>query len=95
MTQPTWIADVDDLVAEVRRNPEGSWRGAEIALARTVPAATVEYLAVVGLAELATQTHRLDRDATVPCIGSVLAAGRYPDAFQPTDATKDVMRDAM
>jgi hypothetical protein len=85
-----WPSSIDDLVEKVRHSPEETWwAGAARMVEDGLPEDVVKYLAVVGLAELASWSYKIDRDRSEPCAGRVLAFGRYFPDKDPTDHTDD------
>jgi hypothetical protein len=79
MGELAWPESIDPVVQSARFGPEESfWDGAEAAVARGLPDEALRYLATVGLAELVTQTHRMERNAQALCIGDLLLIARVP-----------------
>lgn len=66
---------------------EGSedWFESAQAVVRSLPEAKRDHLAALGLAELVTRVHRIDRDSDAPCMGELAARERHPDRFPETD----------
>ena len=80
---PTWI---DGLVEAVRHAPEATfWESADRIVAEGLPKEAEEYLAVVGLAELASWSYKIDRDKAEPCTGRLLAFERYFPEIDPSE----------
>ncbi len=74
MAQREWPHELDDLIDRARFGPgEDFWASAERALHGRSPDETTRYLAVLGLTELVTQVHRIDRDSTALCAGDELS----------------------
>lgn len=72
MATPTWPEHLDDLVKRARLGGGDDWWSAAEAVLRTEPEATLRELAVIGLVELVTQVHKVERDRREPCAGTVL-----------------------
>lgn len=83
MTRPHWPAAIDPVVERARflPGPEDFWESAEKVVASGLPDDTMQYLATVGLAELVTWVHKIDRDASKPCAGELVARSQHPEVF--------------
>ena len=70
-----WPEHLDDLIMRARfGNGEDWWTSAEAVL-RTESEKTIRELAVIGLVELVTQVHKIERDVEGPCAGTTLRRG--------------------
>lgn len=76
-----WPEAIDDVVLRARFYPgdEVDWWQASEKIIEDLPDDQLRYLATVGLAELVTQTHRIDRDRQYLCIGDRLVIARHPE----------------
>ena len=70
----SWSSKVGELAQQARFDRSSSWREAADRLVATTDEETVRELAAIGLAEVVSQIHRLDRDKNAPCYGDDLAA---------------------
>lgn len=88
MDDREWPAQLDDLVDRARKGPGDDWWSSAEAVLRTAPEEAMRELAVIGLVELVTQVHKVDRDRHEPCAGDELrrsllrAAGFDDDAIE-------------
>lgn len=80
MTTKEWPEWIDDAVERARFGPgDDFWTSADVVV-NTLGEDSVRYLAVLGLAELAAWSHKIDRDRQYPCAGREIAFARYfPD----------------
>jgi len=75
-----WPESIDDVVKRVRFSPgDDDWWESSEKVVEGLPDDQLRYLATVGLAELVTQTHRIERDRSDLCIGDQLVIARFPD----------------
>jgi len=78
MAQRAWPHELDGLIDRARFGPgEDFWASAERTLQDRSPDQATRYLAILGLAELVTQVHRVDRDSTALCAGDELARALF------------------
>lgn len=91
MSQPEWPDWLDDLVRRVRFSPGDAdwWDAAEAALAEQQSDRTIHFLAVLGLVELVTQVHRMERTRFASCAGDELAKSLMRSLGYPTDDDQD------
>jgi hypothetical protein len=86
MTEQKWPEWIDDLVSQVRLGSEATfWETADRLVTEGLPAQSGRYLAVVGLAELASWSHKIDRDGAEPCVGRALAFERFLPGQDPRE----------
>lgn len=80
MTALEWPESIDDVVRRARFSPgDDHWWATSERIVADLPDDQLRYLATVGLAELVTQEHRIDRDRASLCIGDQLAIARRPE----------------
>jgi hypothetical protein len=79
MGVPEWPAWLDDLVRAVRfsQGNDDWWESAGAALRQPQSDKAIQFLAVLGLVELVTQVHRMERDKTALCAGDELTNGFF------------------
>lgn len=76
----SWSDSVGELAQEARFDQSShSWREAADKLVRAADPDTARELAAIGLTEVVSQIHRLERDPRAPCHGDELAAVRHAD----------------
>ena len=66
---PGWTDEVDELIRRARYTTGTNTDAAAAVLRDGVSPAAADFLALVGLAELTSQSFKWDRDATAPCAG--------------------------
>lgn len=77
-----WTDDLDDCVERARLvDGPWDWFAAAQAGVGSMPATKRDHLAALGLAELVSWSHKIDREATAPCAGEQAARERYPRLF--------------
>lgn len=86
MAEPRWRETIDDVVERARfsgrRGEPDWWESAREVVEKGVSADDLNFLATLGLAELASQSHRANRDDTEPCMGHRLMLERFfPDQY--------------
>ena len=75
-----WSDEADELAQRARFDQSSpSWRASADRLVRMADQETLYELAAIGLTELVTQIHRLDRDKEATCYGDELAARRLAE----------------
>lgn len=83
MGESRWHESIDGVVRRARFGPGANddfWESAHIVVDGGLPDDELRYLATVGLAELASQEHIVDRDRHEPCMGRRLMMERFfPD----------------
>ena len=86
MAEPRWRESIDDVVERARfsdrRGESDWWESAREVVKGGLSQEDLTFLATVGLAELASQSHRVDRDESEPCMGHRLMLERdFPDQY--------------
>ncbi len=87
MAPLNWPDSIDDVVKRARFSPGDhvDWWESSEKVADGLPDEQLRYLATVGLAELVTQTHRIERDPSESCIGDQLVLARHPELAPNVD----------
>ena len=87
MSHAEWPDWLDDLVERVRFSPgdEDWWESPEAVLGEGQSDRTMHFLAVLGLAELVIQVHRMERTRLASCAGDELAESRMRSFGYPVN----------
>jgi hypothetical protein len=86
MAEPRWPESIDPVVERARfsgrRGEPDWWESAREVIEKGLSPEDLNFLATVGLAELASQSHRANRDESEPCMGHRLMLERdFPDKY--------------
>ena len=78
--EPHWPDWTHEMIERTRNSDDEAdwWDLARDAIASGLPKEQMEYLATLGLMELATWSHRIDSEAGYPCAGQRAAHRRHP-----------------
>ncbi|MFV2063475.1 MAG: hypothetical protein ACC726_08165 [Chloroflexota bacterium] len=88
MGEPHWPEWTDELVEMTRFSDKSWWDAAHDEIVGGLPSEEMEYLATLGLMELVTWSHRIDREPGYPCAGQRAAHNRYPDVVPEDDGSE-------
>lgn len=86
MERRIWPESLDNAIQRARfMQGTDDWFESAQAVVRSLPEDERDHLAALGLAELVTWVHKIDRDSAEPCIGEQATRERHPELFPEQD----------
>jgi hypothetical protein len=86
MEQRLWPESLRDDIDRARfMQGTDDWFESAKAVVQSLPEEKRDHLAALGLAELVTWVHNIDRDSAEPCMGELAARERHPELFPERD----------